>query len=185
MKTMYDYKFGGISLTAWAQLRHAWLAMSKVAEARLTEVDSTHESVGVLWACRDYPGPLRLAEIARLVFKEPHTVVALLNRLEKQGLARRIPKAPGHPFTEVKLTSKGKKACSQSVDVLKDVVAEVMSALSDEELEQLIELTRALQMKAIEMLHIELKPSPRRCEEITMPVKAHKRVHNRKQKRRG
>jgi len=172
---MYDYKFAGISLTAWAQLRHAWLAMNKVAEARLIEVDSTHESVGVLWACRDYPGPIHPAEIARLVFKEPHTVAALLNRLEKQGLVKNIPRAPGHPFIEVKLTSKGKKACSQTVDILKDVVAEVMSALSDEELAQLIELTRALQMKAIEMLHIKLKPSPGRCEEITMPVKAHKR----------
>lgn len=180
MKTMYDYKFGGDSLTAWAQLRHAWLAMSKVAEARLHEVDSTHESVGILWACRDYPGPLHPAEIARLVFKEPHTVVALLNRLEKQGLIKRIPKAQGHPLTEIKLTSEGKKACSQRVDILKDVIAELMSALSDEELEQLIKLTRALQMKAIEMLHIKLKPSPGRPEAVTMPIKAHRKGHNRK-----
>jgi DNA-binding MarR family transcriptional regulator len=177
---MYDYKFAAVSLAAWAQIRHAWLAMSKVAEARLHEVDSTHESVGVLWACREYPGPLYPAEIARLVFKEPHTVVALLNRLEEQGLIRRIPKGPGRPFTEIKLTSRGKKACSQRVDIVKDAVAEIMSALSDEELEQFIKLTRALQMKAIEMLHIELKPSPGRPEEITMPVKAHKRNHNRK-----
>jgi DNA-binding MarR family transcriptional regulator len=177
---MYDYKFAGNSLTAWAQLRHAWLAMSKVAEARLHEVDSTHESVGVLWACRDYPGPLHPAEIARLVFKEPHTIVALLNRLEKQGLVKRIPKAPGHPFTEVRLTPEGKKACSQRVRILKDVIAELMSALSDEELEQLIKLTRVLQMKAIEMLQIKLKPSPGRPEEVTMPVKSGRKSHDRK-----
>ena len=172
MKTMYDYKFAGDSLTAFAQLRHAWLAMSKVAEARLHEVDSTYESVGILWACRDFPGPLHPAEIARLVFKEPHTIVALLNRLEKQGLIERIRKEPGHPFTEVKLTAKGKRACSERVDILKDVIAELMSALSDEELEQLIKLTRALQTKAIEMLHIKLKQSPGRPQDVTMPVKA-------------
>jgi DNA-binding MarR family transcriptional regulator len=176
MKTMYDYKFAGPSLTAWAQLRHAWMAMARVAEARLSEVDSTHESVAVLWACRDYPGPLHPAEIARLVFREPHTVVGLLNGLEKKGLVVRIPKAPGHPFTEVKLTAKGKEACSQRVEVLKDVIAEIMSTLSEEELEQLTELTRLLQMKAIDMLHIKLKPSPGNPQEVTMPVKKHRRT---------
>jgi len=46
-----------------------------------------------------------------------------------------------------------------------------MSALSEEELEQLTELTRALQMRAIEMLHIKLKSSPGRPQDVTMPVK--------------
>lgn len=169
--TMYDYEFGGASLTAFAQLRHTWLAINKVTETRLLEVDSTPETVAVLWACRDYPGPLHPAEIARLVFRAPHTVAGMLNRLEKEGLIARIPKEPGHPFTEVKLTPKGEEACSPRIDILKDVVAEVMSALSDEELEQLGELTRVLQTKALEMLHAKLKPSPGNPEQVTMPVK--------------
>ena len=173
--TMYDYKFAGTSLTAWAQLRHTWLAMNKVAETRLLEVDSTHEAVGVLWACRDYPGPLPPAEIARLVFRAPHTVAGMLNRMEKEGLIVRVPKEPGHPFTEVKLTDKGREACSPRVEILKDVIAEIMSALSEEELEQLLELTRVLQLKALDMLHMKLKPSPGRPEEVTMPVRVHKR----------
>ena len=173
--TMYDYKFAGISLTAWAQLRHAWIAMNKVAETRLLEVDSTPESVGLLWACRDYPGPLHPAEIARLVFRAPHTVAGMLNRMEKEGLIVRIPKEPGHPFTEVKLTAKGEEACSPRIEILKDVIAELMSVLSEEELEQLLELTRPLQKKALEMLHMKLKRSPGTPEEVTMPVKARQR----------
>ena len=175
---MYDYKFGGVSLTAWGQIRHTWLAMIKVAEARLLEVNSTHETVGVLWACRDYPGPLHPAEIARLVFRAPHTVVGMLNRMEKEGLIVRIPKEPGHPFTEVKLTAKGEEACSPRVEILKDVIAEIMSVLSEEELEQLLELTGVLLLKALDMLHMKLKPSPGRPEEVTMPVKVHEKSDN-------
>lgn len=170
--TMYDYKFGGASLSAWAQLRHTWIAMNKVAETRLLEVESTPETVGVLWACRDYPGPLHPAEIARLVFRAPHTVVGMLNRMEKEGLVVRIPKEPGHPFTEVKLTAKGEEACAPAIDILKDVIAETMSVLSEEELEQLLKLTRGLLLKALDMLHMKLKPSPGAPEEVTMPVKA-------------
>jgi DNA-binding MarR family transcriptional regulator len=173
--TMYDYRFGAASLTAWAQLRHTWIAVNKVAENRLLDVDSTPETVGVLWACRDYPGPLHPAEIARLVFRAPHTVAAMLSRLEKEGLIVRIPKAPGHPFTEVKLTAKGEEACSPRVDVLKDVIAETMSVLSEEELEQLVKLTKRLQQKALQMLHVKLKPSPGNPEGVTMPTKVRER----------
>ena len=167
--TMYDYKFAGASLTTWAQLRHTWIAMNRIAEARLNEVNSTPESVGVLWACRDYPGPLHPAEIARLVFRAPHTVAGMLNRMEKEGYVVRIPKEPGHPFTEVKLTAKGEEACSPRIEILKDVVAETMSVLSEEELEQLQGLLRGLQLKALDMLHMKLKKSPGTPEAVTIP----------------
>jgi len=175
MKTMYDYTFAGASLTAWAQLRHAWIAMNKVAETRLGEIGATPESIAVLWACRDYPGPLRPAEIARLVFRAPHTVAGLLKRMENEGLIVRIPKKPGHPFTEVKLTAKGLEACEPAIDILKDVIAETMSVLSEEQLEQIGELTKPLQLKALEMLHMKLRPPPGYPQGITMPVKVHKR----------
>ena len=176
--TMYDYNFAGASLTAWVQLRHTWIAIHRVTETRLGEIGATPESIAILWACRDFPGPLRPAEIARLVFRAPHTIAGLLKRMEKEGLVIRIPKKPGHPYTEVKLTPKGKKACAPAIKILKDVIAETMSVMSEEELEQLGELTRPLQLKALEMLNMKLKSSPGRPEEVTMPVKAHKRNQN-------
>jgi len=169
---MYDYKFAGASLTSWAQLRHTWIAMNKVAETRLGEIGATPESIAILWACRDFPGPLRPAEIARLVFRAPHTIAGLLKRMEKEGLVIRIPKKPGHPYTEVKLTPKGKKACAPAIEILKDVIAETMSVMSEEELEKLGELIRPLQLRALEMLNMNLKQSPGNPEAITMPVKA-------------
>jgi DNA-binding MarR family transcriptional regulator len=169
---MYDYKFSGASLTVWAQLRHTWIAMNKVAETRLGEIGATPESIAILWACRDFPGPLRPAEIARLVFRAPHTIAGLLKRMEKEGLVIRIPKKPGHPYTEVKLTPKGKKACAPAIEILKDVIAETMSVMSEEELEKLGELIRPLQLRALEMLNTSLKQSPGNPEAITMPVKA-------------
>jgi DNA-binding MarR family transcriptional regulator len=175
---MYDYRFAGASLTAWAQLRHTWIAINKVAEVRLGKIGATPESIGILWACRDFPGPLRPAEIARLVFRAPHTVAGLLKRMEREGLVVRIPKKPGHPYTEVKLTAKGKKACAPAIEILKDVIAETMSGMSEEELEQLGKLIRPLQLKALEMLNMQLKPSPGNPEAVTMPVKVHKRNEN-------
>jgi DNA-binding MarR family transcriptional regulator len=175
---MYDYKFAGASLTAWAQLRHTWIAMNKIAETRLGEIEATPESIAILWACRDFPGPLRPAEIARLVFRAPHTVAGLLKRLEKESLIIRIPKTRGHPYTEVKLTPKGLEACEPGIEILKDVIAETMSVLTQKEMGQLGELTRPLQLKSLEMLHMKLKSPPGRPDEVTMPYKVHKKIKN-------
>jgi DNA-binding MarR family transcriptional regulator len=98
--------------------------------------------------------------------------------MEREGLVVRIPKKPGHPYTEVKLTPKGKKACAPAIAILKDVIAETMSVMSEEELEQLGKLTRPLQLKALEMLNMNLKQSPGNPEAVTMPVKVHKRNQN-------
>ncbi len=166
---MYDYRFGGASLTAWAQLRHTWIAMNKVVEAKLGEIGATPESVAVLWACRDFPGVLHPAEIARLVFRAPHTVAALLNRMEREGLVERVPKKPGHPYTEVRLTPKGEEACAPAIEILKEAIAETMSVLTDEQLEQLGDLLRPLQLKSLDMLHMKLKSSPGNPEAVNMP----------------
>ena len=172
--TMYDYKFGAASLSAWAELRHTWFALNRVAETRLNKIGSTPETIAVLWACRDHPGPLHPAEIARLVFRSPHTVAGLLNRMEKDGLVTRIPKEPGHPYTEVKITPKGEALCEPGIDILKDLIAEIMSALHDEDLIQFQELAKVLKLKALAMMNIPIevpKAYLKYASSVSMPMK--------------
>ena len=177
--SIYDYDFTQNSLTTWAQLRNTWFAMNKVVEMRLNEIGLTHEAISILWVCRDYPGPLYPAEIARLVFRTPHTVTALLKRLEKEGLITKIPKEPGHPITEVQLTEKGREVSEPGIAILKDVIAEIMAALSDEEMEKLVAPLRSIQSKALDMLYMKVMDPPEEIRDITIPVKKYKRRKSR------
>src|SRR4030043_1565170 len=104
-------------MTTWALLRQTSIAVNKAAEIKLAKVGLTPEKAAVLWACRDYPGTITPAEIARLMFRENQTIAGLLNRMEKEGLVSRVPKRKGHPFTEVKMTPKGEKLCEQGIEV--------------------------------------------------------------------
>src|SRR4030043_1731917 len=94
-------------MTTWALLRQTSIAVNKAAEVKLAKVGLTPEKAAVLWACRDYPGTLTPAEIARLVFRENQTIAGLLNRMEREGLVIRVPKRKVHPFTEVRMTPRG------------------------------------------------------------------------------
>ncbi len=153
---MYDLQFADKKLTTWALLRQTWSLMEKLAETRLAKVKLTPEKVAVLWACMDRPGPLIPAEIARIVSRESQSVTGLLNRMEREGLVKRIPKRKGRPFTEIKLTQKGEEACKAGVDILKKVIADVMSTPTEGQLDQLREPLLAIRGKVLDDLHIEL-----------------------------
>ncbi|MDY6892322.1 MAG: MarR family transcriptional regulator [Chloroflexota bacterium] len=156
---MYELRFNETAMTTWSVLSQTWTAINKVAEAKLAKVGLTPEKATVLWACRDYPGPLIPAEIARLMFRENQTIAGLLNRMEKDGLVTRIPKRKGQPYTEIKITDKGRELCDPGVEVYKSLMTNVMSDLSEEEQEQLQNSLRILRNKMLDELHLEIKPS--------------------------
>ena len=168
---MYDYKFSDINLTTWTLLRQTWSAIQKVAERKLAKLGLTPEQVDVLWICRDYPAPLIPAEIARLIFREEQTVTGLLNRMEREGLLKRVPKRKGKPFTEVKITDKGREAASAGVEIALSLIAEIMSTLSTTEQEELQRLLQVLQRKVAEMLQVELVLQDYSAKEIILAAR--------------
>lgn len=158
---MYDFEFEETAMGTWAMLRQTWIAVNKAAEVKLAKVGLTPEKAAVLWACRDYEGTLTPAEIARLVFRENQTIAGLLNRMEKEGLVTRVPKRKGHPFTEVKITSKGEKLAGPGVEIYKGLIKGLASGLSVDEQKQLQKLLRVLRQKMLDDMHMELDKPPK------------------------
>jgi DNA-binding MarR family transcriptional regulator len=157
MPDVYDLEFSDQALTTYILVRQAWLAVNRVAEARLAKVGLTPEKFLVLWTCRDYPGPLIPAEIARIVHRENQTIAGLLNRMEKEDLVQRIPKQKGHPFTEVKITAKGRKLVDAGLPVFKSIVSDLIAGMPAQKQKECQEWHRALRDKALGKLHLEAK----------------------------
>ncbi len=168
---MYDLQLSDRTLTTWALLRQTWSVMDKAAETRLAKVGLTPEKLAVLWICRDYPGLLTTAEIARFLSRQSQSVTGLLNRMEEELLVTRIPKRKGRPFTEIKLTAKGEEACGIGIAAIKGLIKESAPALSTDEQQQLHKLLGALRQHVVEDLHIDLTPPPDFSTEKAIPVR--------------
>lgn len=171
MPDVYDLEFKDQALTTYTALRQAWLAVNRLAEARLGKLGLTPETLAVLWAARDYPGKLIPAEIARLTHRENQTIAGLLNRMEKTGLIKRIPKRKGKPFTEVELTAKGRKLCNEGVPVLKSVLSDLISDMPAPKQKECQEWHRSLRDKALSKLHLEVGPEAAGVLGKPIPVK--------------
>ena len=166
---MYEMEFAETAMTTWTMLRQTYTAVNKVAEVKLAKVGLTPEKAAVLWACRDYPGTVTPAEIARLMFRENQTIAGLLNRMEKDGLVKRVPKRKGHPFTEVKLTERGRELCDPGVEVLKNVILALASDMSVEQQKRFQDELRPLRDKMLDALHMEV-PRPAIYEGKPIPL---------------
>ena len=157
---MYDYQFPDAARTAWLLVSQTWSAMHKVAERDLAKVNLTLERLQILYACRDHSSPLIPAEISRMLFLESQSIAGLLDRMDRDGLVKRVPKRKGHPFTEVQITAKGEELLNSGIEVAMGSIAKVMYSLSAEELIQLQEPLREMRQNALEALYLELSPAP-------------------------
>jgi DNA-binding MarR family transcriptional regulator len=162
MPDVYDLEFSDTALTTYILVRQAWLAINRVAEARLAKVGLTPEKFLVLWTCRDYRGPLIPAEIARIAHRENQTIAGLLNRMEKEDLVRRIPKQKGHPYTEVKITAKGRKLVDAGLPVFKSIVSDLIADMPAQKQKECQEWHRELRDKALDKLHLVAEPPAER-----------------------
>ena len=154
MPDVYDLEFSDQALTTYTLIRQAWLAINRYAEAKLGKVGMTPEKFMVLWICRDYPSPLIPAEIARIAHRENQTIAGLLNRMEVEGLVQRVPKRKGHPFTEVKLTAKGKKVLEATLPVFKSTVSDLLGNLPLQKQKECQHWHRELRDRALDLMHL-------------------------------
>ena len=74
--------------------------------------------------------------------------------MEKEDLVRRIPKQKGHPFTEVKITAKGRKLVDAGLPVFKSIVSDLISDMPVQKQKECQEWHRELRDKALDRLHL-------------------------------
>jgi DNA-binding MarR family transcriptional regulator len=165
---MYEFEFAESAFTTFAMLRQAWTAVNKASEGKVAKLGLTPEKLAVLWACRDFPGTVTPAEIARLLFRENQSIAGLLNRMEKEGLVKRIPKRKGKPYTEIKMTPKAQQLVGPGVEMMKELIRDFASGLTAEQQEQLRKLVRVMRDKGLEYLYIE--PSQSTCAPPGQPI---------------
>ncbi len=90
------------------------------------------------------------SELARCLFREPHSISELVDRMEKAGLVRKIGDLEKRNLVRIELTEKGQSIYRRTVS--EEPVHKIMASLSEEEHRQLKGLLRKLWDNALEQL---------------------------------
>jgi DNA-binding MarR family transcriptional regulator len=92
-----------------------------------------------LWAIKTIAqeAPIMVSEIARSMYLHPATVVGILDRLEKQGLAARIRSTEDRRVVRVELTTQGRALVTRAPEVAQGLLVAGLEKLGSDKLKNI------------------------------------------------
>jgi MarR family multiple antibiotic resistance transcriptional regulator len=142
---------------AWWEMSVTSLILQRAWGMELGQIGLTVPQALVLTMVAGTTEPITPMKLSKLLHREPHTISALLSRMEVQGLVKKERNLERGNWVRVTLTKKGKEAYERLV--LARRVRNVTECLSKQELDALNKMNRKLRAKGVEMLR-DMLPSP-------------------------
>ncbi len=142
---------------AWAEVAVTSTILRRAWETELAQVGLTVPQALVLAMVAGSTQPVTPMKLSKLLHREPHTISALLSRMEVQGLVKKERNLERGNWVRVTLTKKGKEAYERQAGARR--VRNITECLSKQELDDLNKINRRLRAKGIELLR-EMLPSP-------------------------
>lgn len=131
------------ALDAYARLQRAATLTATAADAAIASFGLSASQLGVLETL-ETRGPLHQQELARALGRSKAQMTAIIDALEKRGLAVRERHPTDRRFTTVHLTEGGSALLAEAMPVRASAVAEIMSVLSGDQRTRLGRLCRRL-----------------------------------------
>jgi MarR family multiple antibiotic resistance transcriptional regulator len=142
---------------AWWEMSVTSLVLQRAWEMELARVGLTVPQTLVLTIVQSSPEPITPMKLSKLMHREPHTISALLTRMEAQGLVKKERNLERGNWVRVSLTKNGKEAYERQAVARK--VRNITTCLSKQELGALNKMNKKLRAKGVELLR-EMLPSP-------------------------
>jgi DNA-binding MarR family transcriptional regulator len=130
--------------------------MYKARAKELFQYGITPEEAAVLFIVHAIGRRATPAEISRWLLREPHSTSGLINRMEKEGLVRKVKDLERKNMVRVAITKKGRQLHNQSSK--RESIHRIMSSLAGDECQQMWECLYKLRDRAFEEIGIVRKP---------------------------
>jgi DNA-binding MarR family transcriptional regulator len=163
---MYDFEYDVKEASVLTLAMQTRDVISQLSEKQLHSVGLTPEKFHTLLLCLNSREPVTVAELSRMLFRKPHTVSGLLNRMETEGLVRRDrPDAQENQGPmHIIVTDKGIAVFKQGMQIMMNSINRFMKGFTQEDLEQLEKGLRSLRNSILREMNIESR-------KMTLPLR--------------
>ena len=141
----------------WARLFLSTKLVERAREVELSRIKISLIQAMVLHALKISPEPLTPSKLARMLCREQHSMSALIDRMEKQGLVEKKHDLSSKNLVRVVVTAKGEEVFQRQRSV--NAVINLTSGLTKEERETLGSCADKMRLWAGELLR-KMQPDP-------------------------
>jgi DNA-binding MarR family transcriptional regulator len=142
---------------AWNRLVTIMVIWERARNLELAKIGLNLVQAEVLYCLKVSKEPMTPMKLARMMHKQPHTISALVHRVEAQGLVATKKDMKRKNWLRLSLTRKGEEALKRWSTAT--MVPDALSCLSKKETEALYTITQKLHNKGLELLR-KMQPDP-------------------------
>jgi DNA-binding MarR family transcriptional regulator len=142
---------------SWMQLATTVTVLERARNLELAQVGLNVPQTEVLYCLKISKEPMTPMKLSRIMHKQPHTVSALVHRMERQGLLTTKRDLKRKNWVRVSLTKKGEEALKRWATA--NMVPDIFSSLSRKETHALSAITKKLHNRGLELLR-KMRPDP-------------------------
>jgi MarR family 2-MHQ and catechol resistance regulon transcriptional repressor len=136
-------------LRAWVVIRQTRDAVIRNLEQATADGDRSASTIMVLFALRQTEKPVSQRDLGRWLFRRGHSMSGLLDRMEKNGLIKRVRDEIDRRIVNVSITSEGRAVFDEAHPKVRAAITDIFSDLSDAELAQMTDLLWKVRTKAM------------------------------------
>jgi len=140
----------------WVKLFATATVVQRARELELAKVGITPIQAGVLMILKTATKPVTPTQLARILYREPHSMSALLQRMEKQGLIDRSKDLEQKNLVRISITKKGEETFKRQWS--HKVTTSITSCLAEREVDVLEKSLDKLRVRAVEIVR-EMQPT--------------------------
>jgi DNA-binding MarR family transcriptional regulator len=130
----------------WLLLTHARYAIFRAREKELQRYGVSPEQVGLLFVVQALGNKATPAALSRHILRQPHTVSALVDRMARRGLVKKVKDLDRKNLVRVVMTEKGQKTYDLSTK--RGPIHRILATLGPEEKKEFRETLEKLLAKA-------------------------------------
>ena len=142
---------------SWMRIQTVMAVMERARNLELAKIGLNIPQAEVLYCLKISKEPLTPMKLARMMHKQPHTVSALVHRMETQGLLTTKRDLKRKNWLRVSLTKKGEEALKRWAAA--NTVPDALDCLSKKEQDALYAITKKLHNRSLELLR-RMQPDP-------------------------
>ncbi|MCX5991768.1 MAG: MarR family transcriptional regulator [Chloroflexi bacterium] len=148
-------------MTTWVRLRQAAEAAMRAMEIELGKRQTTLAQTDVLLILSMSRVPMSPGEISSYVFREKHSVSALLSRMQRAGYVRKVRSKKDQRVVKIQIQPKGKELLDRALPVILGYARDILVArFSDKEIKQFDKYLKGLRDVALQELGTEARSVP-------------------------
>jgi DNA-binding MarR family transcriptional regulator len=151
-----------------AVFKQTFEAAYKSRQTELRKYGITPEQATALILVKTIGKKATPSEVSGWLFREPHSTLNLLRRMEKQGLVNMGPDSGNKHLIRISLTEKGDEAYYHAIKY--DSSTKTYAALSEEQRQQLWSILQILRERALKNLKMDSKSTSRLTAALMRPL---------------